>query len=76
MQPATQDNERIALTDLFTVARLAKEFPDAVTVWALRNQLRNRNSNGLADCCVRQGKRLLIAKSRYEAWLATRTGAA
>ncbi len=61
----------IGLDDLFTLEQFAAQFPHAITVAALRWQLRHRDSNGLAPAVVRIGKKLCISKSRYEAWLAT-----
>lgn len=68
--------EGISLDDLLTVEKMAEAYPAFMTVETLRWQLRHRDTNGLASCCVRIGKRLLIAKSRYEAWLASRAGVA
>lgn len=68
-QPAS-----IALDDLYPIERLAAAFPQFLTVRTLRWQLRHREVNGLADSCVRVGRKLLISRSRYEAWLATRVG--
>ena len=53
---------------------LAAAHPKILTVPTLRWQLRHRDSNGLALACVSVGKKLLISRSRYEAWLATRAG--
>ncbi len=66
----------IALDDLDTVEGLAARFPRLLTVPTLRWQLRHRESNGLAPACVAVGKKLLISRTRYEAWLATRAGVA
>jgi hypothetical protein len=65
----------MSLSDLYTVEQLAAEFPNILTVPALRWQLRHRDENGLAPAgvCVRVGKKLLLNRPRYEAWLATRT---
>jgi hypothetical protein len=30
--------------------------------------------DGMAECCVAVGKKLLISKTRYEAWLADQAG--
>lgn len=68
----TQSLDSIPLEDLLNVAELAGVNPH-LNIHALRWQLRFRNSNGLAPACVRIGKKLLISKSRYERWLATRT---
>ena len=64
----------IALDDLDTVEGLAAAHPKILTVPTLRWQLRHRDENGLAAACVSVGKKLLISRSRYEAWLATRSG--
>ena len=66
----------IALDDLDTVEDLAARFPRLLTVPTLRWQLRHRDTNGLAPACVSVGKKLLISRTRYEAWLATRAGRA
>lgn len=64
----------INLNDLKTIECLVDENPQALTVSLLRWQLRHRYENGLASCCVRAGKRILISKSRYEQWLAANAG--
>lgn len=66
----------IPLDDLYSIDALASEFPKLLTVPTLRWQLRHRDTNGLAWACVPLGKKLLISRSRYEAWLATRAGVA
>lgn len=66
-QPST-----LALEDLHTVEGLAASFPNILNATLLRWQLRHREKIGLAPCCVRVGKKLLISKTRYEAWLAVR----
>jgi hypothetical protein len=63
------------LDDLRTVDQLAEQYPDLLSVPALRWQLRHREQNGLAPACVRLGKKLLISRPRYEAWLASRADA-
>lgn len=65
-----------ALDDLRTIEGLAQEFPQILTVPTLRWQLRHRDENGLSSACVRVGKKLLIYRSRYAAWLATGAGRA
>lgn len=62
--------EQIELSDLRTVGQLAAEFPAILSVPTLRWQLRDRDSNGLSRACVKLGKKLLISKTRYQAWLA------
>lgn len=69
----THTTDTLSLADLNTVEQLAAEFPNILTVPALRWQLRHREENGLAPACVKVGKKLLIHRPRYEAWLATRT---
>ncbi len=64
--------EALSLADLNTVDELAAQFPSILSVPALRWQLRHRDENGLALACVKVGKKLLIHRPRYEAWLATR----
>ena len=66
----------IALDDLDTVEGMAARYPQLLTVPTLRWQLRHRDSNGLAVACLPLGRKLLISRSRYEAWLATRAGSA
>lgn len=65
--------DALSLADLNTVDELAAKFPNILSVPALRWQLRHRDENGLAPACVKVGKKLLIHRPRYEAWLATRT---
>ena len=65
----------VSLNDLMTIEGLTAVNPDIFTVSTLRWQLRHRHENGLANACVKAGKRLLISKSRYESWLASQTGA-
>lgn len=75
MQPqSTADT--MSLNDLNTVDQLAAAFPNILSVPALRWQLRHRDENGLAVACVRVGKKLLIHRPRYEAWLSGRAGKA
>lgn len=59
----------IDLEDLRSVEELAAEHPRILSVSTLRNQLRQRQRNGLAACCVPVGRKLLISKSRYTKWL-------
>lgn len=66
----------IALDDLDTVEGMAARYPRLLTVPTLRWQLRHRDTNGLAPACVAVGRKLLISRTRYEAWLATRAGRA
>lgn len=68
--------EPMPLEDLYSVPDFAKLNPSILSVPTLRWQLRQRDENGLAVCCVHIGKKLLISKSRYERWLATRAGGA
>ncbi|MDX9718159.1 MAG: GIY-YIG nuclease family protein [Thauera sp.] len=63
-----------SLEDLYTVEGLAAQFPKLISVSTLRWQLRSRHQNGLDSSCVRIGKKLLINKPRYEAWLKSRAG--
>jgi hypothetical protein len=75
MQTATAPTKRpaLALDDLFPVDALAQAFPQFLTLPTLRWQLRHRDTNGLAPACVRIGKKLLISRARYEAWLDSQT---
>jgi hypothetical protein len=68
---AAMTENTIDLGDLRSVEDLAAEHPRILSVSTLRNQLRQRERNGLAACCVPVGRRVLISKSRYERWLAT-----
>ncbi len=67
-------NESMPLDDLHSVEDLAAKYPHILSVPTLRWQLRSRDRNGLANCCVQLGKRLLISQSRYETWLASQAG--
>lgn len=64
----------LELTDLCTAGELAAEHPRVLNLWTVREQLRHRQKNGLAHACVRVGRRLLISRSRYRAWLTSRLG--
>lgn len=64
-------NVVVTLDDLRTPEQLVAERPDILTVGALRWQMRNRHTNGLASACVALRGRTLISKQRYERWLAT-----
>lgn len=75
MEVESQTSGPMRLDDLHTVDQLAAQFPALLSVPALRWQLRHRDINGLAPACVRVGKKLLISRSRYEGWLASRAGA-
>lgn len=74
MHSVASTPEALPLEDLHSVEDLAAQFPKILSVPTLRWQLRSRDTNGLAQCCVHLGKKLLISKTRYERWLATRTG--
>ena len=74
MKPQSLANESIGLDDLRTIKALVDEYPQILTVTGLKWQLRHRDSNGLAPATVKVGKRVLISKTRYETWLATRAG--
>lgn len=63
------DTTTVELDDLRTTSQLAAEYPNVLSTWMLREQLRRRAKNGLDACCVRMGRRLLISKSRYQQWL-------
>lgn len=69
----TQTSDTLPLDDLYTINDLAAKYPNILTEYTLRWQLRDRAKNGLGPACVRVGKNILISKSRYEQWLATRT---
>lgn len=68
------NTEVITINDLKTIEGLVEVNPQVLTVPLLRWQLRHRYENGLANCCVKAGKRILISKSRYEQWLAANAG--
>jgi hypothetical protein len=75
MQRHSDPPSPLRLDDLFTPEQLAQQYPNVLNVRALRWQLRNRESNGLAAACVRIGKQDFLSRSRYEAWLTRRAGA-
>lgn len=65
--------DSLKLDDLYTLEALVAATPNnALSITNLRWQLRHRHETGLDACVVRNGKQLLISKSRYERWLATR----
>lgn len=74
MHHVNQSSTAIPLDDLRTPESLAAERPDLLTGALIRHQMRSRDKNGLAYACVPSGKRVLISKTRYEAWLAGRAG--
>ena len=67
-------SERLPLEDLRTVNSLHKDYPGVLTPSTLTWLLRTRDENGLSECLVPLGAKLLISKSRFEAWLAKRAG--
>lgn len=67
-------NQPVEVSDLYTIDGLVKQNPNVLTKEMLRWQLRHRHENGLASCCLRGGKHILISKRRYEQWLASQTG--
>jgi len=69
---ATASNVALPLDDLYSIGKLVEAYPDLLSVTSLRWQLRHRAENGLATSCVRIGKKLLISKTRYEQWIASR----
>lgn len=73
MESETKDGA-IAINDLYTIEGLVETNPEVLNVQLIRWQLRNRHDTGMDQCCIRAGKRVLISKSRYEQWLATRVG--
>lgn len=60
------------LEDLYPVKELVAKYPNVLTEYTLRWQLRDREKNGLSRACVRVGKKILISKTRYEEWLAAK----
>ena len=71
MHAVASNLEALVLEDLHSVEDLAALYPKILSVPTLRWQLRSREKNGLAQCCVQVGKKLLISKTRYERWLAS-----
>lgn len=71
----TEHGASISLDDLHSVEGLASQFPGILSADTLRWQLRDRARNGLASATVKVGKRLMISRTRYEHWLASRVGA-
>jgi hypothetical protein len=63
------------LNDLATLEGLVEESQGVLSMSMLRWQLRHRQENGLSAACVRVGKRILISRSRYDAWLTSQIGA-
>ena len=72
MQQPNPQAPAIPLNDLFAV----NAPPAPLTERMLRWQLRHRKENGLAACCVKLGKKIMISRSRYEQWLAQQAEAA
>ena len=70
----TTQHQPLEVADLYTIDGLVAQNPEALSVPMLRWQLRHRQETGLASCCVRGGKHILISKSRYERWLASQAG--
>ena len=70
----TKQNQPVEVADLYTIDGLVAQNPNVLTKAMLRWQLRHRQETGLASCCVRGGKNILISKSRYESWLSSQTG--
>jgi hypothetical protein len=66
-------DETFSLSDLRSIEDLAAEYPKVLKPNTLRNQLRHRRANGLDACTVWVGRRLMVIKPRYVAWLASRT---
>jgi hypothetical protein len=70
---ASAPTDSLKLDDLYTLEALVAATPNnALSITNLRWQLRHRHETGLDACVVRNGKQLLIIKSRYERWLATK----
>lgn len=70
----TQNNHPLEVADLYTIDGLVAQNPNVLTKAMLRWQLRHRQETGLASCCVRGGKNILISKTRYESWLSSQAG--
>jgi len=70
----TQANANV-LDDLTTIEDLAENHSRILSESTIRWQLRFRDRNGLDSCVVTVGKKMLISKSRYEAWLTRQIGA-
>jgi hypothetical protein len=58
------------LDDWHPIPALVAAYPDKLSEASLRWYLRHRDANGLAPAVRRLGHRLLISKTRFEAWLA------
>lgn len=69
--PASNHTD-FALENLRSIDALVAEYPDHLTEQTLRWQLRHRQTNGLGSACVKIGKRLMLSKPRYFAWLESR----
>ena len=68
LQPAA------VLGDLASIDQMVAENPEILSVATLRWQLRHRTENGLDACCVQLGKKILISRTRYAAWVAGQFG--
>jgi len=76
MQP-TQEviSNAPSLEDLYSIPDFAKKFPHITTEQSLRWQVRHREQNGMGVCCIPYGKKLLISKTLFERWMASRVEA-
>lgn len=70
----TVTTDALPLDDFYTIEDFAAAYPKTAALHTLRWQLRFRKENGLDQCVVRVGKKLLISKSRYANWLQSRMG--
>lgn len=70
----TDAQDAVALEDWATREDLIASNPRVITPSTLNWQLKNRHKNGLAFAVARVGRRLMISRSRYTAWLASRAG--
>lgn len=70
----TATAERLPLEDLLPIDSLHRDYPEVFSASTMSWALRKRDENGLAECLVPLGAKLLISKSRFESWLAKRAG--
>ena len=73
-QTAVTETPASVLRDLATITQLVEENPEILSIATLRWQLRHRTENGLDACCIQFGKKIMISRSRYAAWVAGQFG--
>ncbi len=67
MNDETETNSASAPRRLIPVAKFDQFYPDP-TPGALRWMI-HMNKNGIAECVIRRGRRVLIDEQKYFAWL-------